>query len=101
MEFNMFTIFIFLFAGTASVLAYGLWTLPTWMWYLGWGMFYLFGVFFGGRFYILLTSSEGPRGFAHAYCWLVGGFLIWINGVLWWSRNRHRSGNKKEAGKGK
>ncbi|HSI63477.1 MAG TPA: hypothetical protein VLE43_10170 [Candidatus Saccharimonadia bacterium] len=100
MELNYLTMFVFLFAGGSSLLCYGLMKRPTWMWYLGWWMFFLFAIVLGDTFVPMFTSAQAPADFAMAICWLVGWFLLWLFGVTWWSANRHRFGKKKVAAKG-
>ncbi|QIF04328.1 hypothetical protein [Roseimicrobium sp. ORNL1] len=101
MEWTPLTIFIFLFSGTAGVLAYGLLKRPVWMWYLGWWMFYLFAIYFGDGFIAMFTHMRDTKDLAMSLLWLVGGFLIWIVGVRWWSKNRHQFGRSTDAQKGK
>ena len=82
------TPFILGFALFCAVIAIGLNYRRLWMWYLGWGIFYLFAAYFGNLFFAALYHSQDYRALAFSTIYLLGGLVLWLPSILWWSRKK-------------
>lgn len=76
-----------------AILSYGLMRRPTWMWHLGWVIFYLLAAKWGEWFFTGLREAKNGAQVAWACVYLAGGLVIWLPSVVWWSTNRGKFGN--------
>lgn len=93
------TPFILGFAFVALVLAIGLRYRTIWMWYLGWIMFYLFAAYFGNLFFAALYDSMSYGALGYSIIYLIGGLVLWLPAIVWWSRNKNLFKSKNEPNK--
>ncbi len=70
------------------------------MWYLGWVIFYLFSAYFGNWFFTALYFAADYRSLAFSLVYLLGGLVLWLPSLLWWSRKRSAFEKKKSGPKG-
>lgn len=82
------TPFILGFAFLCAAMAIGLHYRRLWMWYLGWVIFYLFAAYFGNVFFAALYHAPDYRSLAFASVRLLGGLVLWLPSILWWSRKK-------------
>jgi hypothetical protein len=88
------------FAAICILLSFGLQRRTVWMWYAGWGLFYLFASYFGHWFFSALYFAETTEDFSFAALYLGGGLVLWMPAAIWWARNRARFGPKDKAAVG-
>ncbi|MES2594997.1 MAG: hypothetical protein V4662_06670 [Verrucomicrobiota bacterium] len=80
------------FSLICALLSYGLLRGPRWMWYLGWAVFYFISGRAGHDWFMMLHSATDHWHAVHACAYLLGGFLIWLPAVIWWTNCRHLFG---------